>query len=313
MKTSAGICALFCTVLFLSSCSNLITPVDDEAISKVATAPSDAIPVPKKKLLVLRFINKSHTGGDALAYYATDKISSAFHDDDGLVLVPSKDVEGNETFLNEVGDYDLAQILSSARSHNISGILLGTIQNVAVRQAGEEAGLFRMREYTVDATVHVQLIDAATGREIFSKLGTAQVSEEHTEFLNDRSLSSFDSEHGQSAVSRAIDKVTPDLPLFAHKLSWSGRIAKVDLRRYYINAGEQTGLTRGQILKVFDDSQPVYDPDSHALLGLAPGRFKGLLKVVDYFGSDGAVAILYSGGGFKERDRVEYFSSTQDK
>jgi len=304
--------ALLCLCSLLAGCANFITTTDDEMVVKVAPPPVDGMPIPKKKILALRFVSKSRTGGDDLKFYATDKVTAAFQDQTDLVIVPQTEVEGNENFINEVGEYDLPFILEKARDRNIAGVLLGTIESVKVRQTGDESGLFRMREFTVEATARVQIIDAATGREIFSKLATAEVTEEHTDFLNDRTLSSYDAEHGRGALGRAIDKINPELPIFAHKLAWSGRIAKVDLRRYYINAGEQTGLTRGQILKVFEDSQAIYDPETHALLGMAPGRCKGLLKVVDYFGADGAVAIVYSGGGFKERDRVEYTYSAQD-
>ncbi len=313
MRTLALISTLVCGSCLFVACANLITPTDDEDIKKVAATPFDGIPIPKKRILALRFVNKTRTGNDDLPTFALSRAVLSLQDQSDIVVIPQTEVEGNENFINEVGEYNLPLILDKARSHNISGILMGTIQSVNARQTGEEAGIFRMREFTVDATVQIQLIDARTGREIYSKLASAEITEEHTEFLNERTPTSFDVEHGRGAISRAIDKINPELPEFARKLEWSGRIARVDLHRFYLNAGEQTGLERGQILKVFEDSKPILDPDSHTLLGMAPGRFKGLLKVVDYFGSDGSVAIIYTGGGFKERDRVEYYSAVQDK
>ena len=73
-------------------------------------------------------------------------------------------------------------------------------------------------------------------------------------------------------------------------------------------AGEMSGISRGQLLKVFGDGEPVTDLASQQFLGMAPGRFKGILKVVDYFGMDGAIAVIHSGAGFKEKDRVEIYS-----
>jgi hypothetical protein len=46
---------------------------------------------------------------------------------------------------------------------------------------------------------------------------------------------------------------------------------------------------------------------------VAPGPFKGILKVVDYFGGDGAVAVIHSGAGFRERDRVEMLAAPEVK
>ena len=94
----------------------------------------------------------------------------------------------------------------------------------------------------------------------------------------------------------------------AKKIAWVGRIAKIDLHRYYINAGEETGLSVGQLLKVVGEGFPIRDNASGVNLGTAPGRFKGLLKVVEFMGKDAAVAVLHSGGGFREQDSIELYS-----
>jgi hypothetical protein len=34
---------------------------------------------------------------------------------------------------------------------------------------------------------------------------------------------------------------------------------------------------------------------------------KGSLEVISYFGQDGAIAVIHSGSGFKENDRIEMY------
>jgi hypothetical protein len=77
--------------------------------------------------------------------------------------------------------------------------------------------------------------------------------------------------------------------------------------RIYLNAGQMTGLQVGDTLKVLDDGEEIFDPVSNQLIGQSPGRVKGTVKVIAYFGKDGSLCVLESGGGFREGDRVELY------
>jgi hypothetical protein len=307
--------ATLCVVALLSGCTTineLAAPTDTQAALAVPKEDPNSLAVVKKRLLIANFLNRSRNGGPELAKLATERVKNSLTAVKDLTVIKQDELDLDDTFVNEVGEYDLKTIFQAAREHNMSGVLLGTIKDVSANQQADDVGLFRMRELKVVATVKLELYDTTTERQVFTKTDSADVTEEHTDYFNERNLASYDTERGKLAVAKAVDKSGADLYLYAGKLGWTGRIAKVDLRRFYINAGEMTGLSRGQLLKVYDEGQPVYDPESNNLLGTAPGRFKGLLKVVDYFGQDGAVAILYSGGGFKEKDRVEIFNNSQN-
>ena len=94
---------------------------------------------------------------------------------------------------------------------------------------------------------------------------------------------------------------------FASKLGWSGRILKTEGSRIYLNSGRRTGLQVGDVLKVIESPRDIFDPQSGKFVGQAPGRVKGTLKLIQYFGIDGAVAVLQSGGGILPGDRVELY------
>ncbi len=91
------------------------------------------------------------------------------------------------------------------------------------------------------------------------------------------------------------------------KLSWEGRVAAVAGERIFVNAGRLSGLQVGDILKITDEGDDVYDPETGRFIGTAPGRLKGTVEVVSYFGKDGAIAVVHSGSGFQENDRVELY------
>ena len=46
---------------------------------------------------------------------------------------------------------------------------------------------------------------------------------------------------------------------------------------------------------------------SGGFIGKAPGRMKGTIEIVSYFGKDGAIGIIHSGSGFNENDLVEIY------
>jgi hypothetical protein len=51
----------------------------------------------------------------------------------------------------------------------------------------------------------------------------------------------------------------------------------------------------------------IYDPGTGALIGKTKGTLKGTLEVIDYFGSDGAICVLHSGGAVQEGDIVTLY------
>ncbi len=303
----ASLFAVLCLVCV--SCSLFRPNADDTAATAVQAQADAASAVVKKKILVLKFLNHSAYGGEELAAKATADTRNAVLAVTDTVLVPEG--EGPPDEGPDALDYNRKSVEEWARAHGVAGIVLGAIEDLQIQESGEDVGLFRARYHTVNATVRVQLIEVGSDRELMSEQSSAEVMEEHTEFLGGRSPESYDAERGKGAVSKALTRSLASLPAQVRKIAWVGRIAKVDLHRYYINAGEESGLTLGQLLKVYGEGVPVIDPKSGTFLGTARGRFKGLLKVIDHFGGDGAVATLHSGGGFREQDRVEIFSPPQ--
>ena len=88
---------------------------------------------------------------------------------------------------------------------------------------------------------------------------------------------------------------------------WEGRIAALQGERIYINVGRISGVQVGDILKVVEDGNEIYDPELGYHVGKVQGRVKGTLEIVGFFGQDGAISVVHSGAGFKENDRIEIY------
>ncbi|MEA3240844.1 MAG: hypothetical protein U9P37_04620 [Pseudomonadota bacterium] len=103
----------------------------------------------------------------------------------------------------------------------------------------------------------------------------------------------------------AIDQVVADLAGNLKMIDWYSRLIKVDKGRLFVNAGRLSGLQIGQKLRVYAKGSDVVDPATKMSLGKAQGVMKGIVKVADFFGMDGAICEVVSGKGFAIADMVK--------
>jgi len=288
--------------LFWVSCASLWGPEEPSATPVVQ---EESI---KKKILLLRFLNRSPYTNTELAEQAYNDIKSEARRTADVILVTEEELGNDANWTLDGLSYDLKTIYERARAMGISGIILGAIEDIQVEKEGEESGIFRSSTYQVQASVRFQLMDVGSEREVAGETSEGRVVETKTSLFGRRDPESAELERGTEAVSKALERPLASLEASVRRLGWVGRIAKIELHRYYINAGEETGISKGQLLKVFGDPFPINDAKTGIFVGMAPGRFKGLLKVIDFMGKDGAVATLHSGADIREMDRVEVFS-----
>ena len=263
---------------------------------------------PKKKILVVKFYNHSGLGGKELGEQAALAVKDKVNSFAEYTFQGEDELEDHEPFYSAGGKMDYKRLFEMARAQGASAVITGVIESVEIKGRGDEVGLFRTKYQTVTATVKFMLHDCGNEKLLFSKAAQAEVTEEHTRFLSSKTEEDYEADRGKGAVEKALDKIFPAFAAHARKIAWVGRIAKIDLHRYYINAGENSGIQKGQLLKVFGSGREIFDEESGSSLGVAPGRFKGILKVVEFFGNDGSVAVMHSGAGFLERDRVEVYT-----
>jgi hypothetical protein len=103
----------------------------------------------------------------------------------------------------------------------------------------------------------------------------------------------------------AVDQVIADLAGNLKMIDWYSRLIKVDKGRIFVNAGRLSGLQIGQKLRVYAKGSDVIDPATKMSLGKAQGVLKGIVKVSDFFGMDGAICEIVSGKGFAIADMVK--------
>ena len=102
-----------------------------------------------------------------------------------------------------------------------------------------------------------------------------------------------------------VEQVVSDLAENLKMIDWYSRLVKVDKGRIFVNAGRLSGLQIGQKLRVYAKGSDVVDPATKMSLGKAQGVMKGIIKIADFFGMDGAICEIVSGKGFAVSDMVK--------
>ena len=264
---------------------------------------------PKKRTLVLPFWNDTPVKG-RFTKVGQSSLKAVLKETGSVNIVEDYKVTAkSQDFYVERDKINVEELTKIGRQWAVSLIALGRISEIVFRKADEEVGLLRPSQSRAGVNVEVRLIDVAGGKEVVvaQTVGLGKSS----------SLTIFgeSAEENREArtelVSLAVeDGVRRALPLLrkeVERINWKGRIAKMIGGKIYVNAGRSTGLQLGDILKVTTLGADVFDPETGLFLGRTEGEIKGTLELVDYFGEDGSVARIHSGGNFQENDMVQLY------
>jgi hypothetical protein len=265
---------------------------------------------PRMRILVLPVLDVEKASSPNVATYARDVLVRNLVMTDQFIVLQNEDFPRDINSYLSGDSYDLEKLAKDAKGIGVSAVLEAKILRIKANKIGDEVGLIRKVKARMDTTIAVRMLGTDTQKPLLSETRSAVVEDSATRFAQGISSDRFlrdDPQLVMLSVSRAFESLIPSIIKSAQKMSWEGRIAKIIGEQVYLNAGRVSGLQVGDILKVVDTGQDIYDPESGEFLGHAPGRMKGTLEVISYFGKDGAIAVIHSGGGFQSLDRVEVY------
>lgn len=264
----------------------------------------------KKKVALLSFYNESPLGGEDLAITATEEFRRELAKSREFLIDPeAESVFGNSKEIYAGGGIKLAQLSRKAKMSGVNIVIFGRIKEARVRQKSDEIGFVRKVKSMAESKLEVKVYDVLSNKELFTDVMDGNISDDNLRFYQAESEENlaYRQDLLRYSVKVASRKFVPKVVKLGSKLDWMGRVAKIIGTRIYINAGRASGLNIGDILKVITEGQEIYDPESGAMIGMSEGEVKGTLEVVDYFGQDGAVCTLHSGGSVTEGDFVQLY------
>lgn len=264
----------------------------------------------KKKVALLPFFNESPFESEDLEVNATEELRNELSRTGEFLIDPtSYKLFGSSKEIYVGGGMKLVQLTRQAKIAGINFVIFGRVIDARVREKSDEIGFVRQTKSYTESKVEVRVFDVNAGKEIYTDTlnGSADDST-YRFFSSDREdYLSYRRDLLRYAVRVATRKSIPKVVELASKLDWVGRVAKIIGNKVYLNAGRDSGINIGDILKIITEGQEIYDPETGALIGMSKGDMKGTIEVVDYFGTDGAIAILHSGGQVLEGDFVQLY------
>jgi hypothetical protein len=265
---------------------------------------------PRKRVIILPFVDNGTARSDKAALYAREAFIRSLRKTDEFVIVAPSELSKDPSSFLKGGEYDLESMAKLGGAMGLSAIIEGRVLEVKAHRIGDEVGLVRQVRARIHATVQVRVVNTKNSHIILNETRSADIEDTTTRVAEHSSSDRFLEEDPQlidNVVTQAFKGLIPKIAQSVEKLNWEGRVAMVKGDRIFLNAGRISGLQIGDILKVMEEGEDVYDPDSGGLIGRVPGRLKGTLEVVSYFGKDGSIGIVHSGSGFRDNDLVELY------
>lgn len=264
----------------------------------------------KKRVALLTFFNESPYGGEDLGITATEEFRRELSRTGQFVVDPmAKKIFGSSKEIYAGGGVKLVQLSRKAKVAGLNFVLFGRIIDARIREKVDEIGVVRETKSYTESKVEVRIFDVNSNKEIYS--GTLRASADDSSFRffqGDRETKlQYRRDLLRYVVKVAVRKSIPKILAISSKLDWVGRVAKIVGTKIYINAGRNSGINIGDILKVMSEGEEIFDPETGALIGVSKGTIKGTIEIIDYFGADGSIAILHSGGSVHENDFVQLY------
>jgi hypothetical protein len=264
----------------------------------------------KKKIALLTFYNESPMGGEDLAIVGTEEFRREVSKSrEFLIDTEAESIFGNSKEVYAGGGVKLVQLARKAKMSGVNIVVFGRIKEARVRQKSDEIGFVRKVKSLAETFVEIKAYDVLANKELFTETVDGNISDDNLKFYQGETEDNlaYRQELLRYSVKVAVRKFVPKIIQLGSRLDWMGRVAKIIGTKIYLNAGRSSGINLGDIMKVITEGQEVYDPESGAMIGTSQGEVKGTLEVVDYFGEDGAICILHSGGSVTEGDFVQLY------
>ncbi|MBX3041952.1 MAG: hypothetical protein KF789_14695 [Bdellovibrionaceae bacterium] len=265
---------------------------------------------PRKRVMVLPFLDANSDRSADFREQARRAFLMDLNRTGSMLAVDSQDMKLDAMKSVEGGEFRFADLSKSSKDMGVAALLEGKIIDLRVKRSADTVGIMRKMTTTFEAVVRVRMAHARTGKEFFNTTKTVTLEQDGVRLGERTETDRFIRENPQFLVTIVKDAFldfTPQIAAALDRLVWEGRIAAISGDRVYLNVGRQSGLQIGDLLRVSESGEDVFDPQSGGHIGQVPGRQKGTLELVSFFGTDGSIAIVHSGGGFKENDKVELY------
>ncbi len=269
--------------------------------SAAAPASTTQKPAPlrtlKRKILLLSFKNNTGEPVDFVVDAVYDAIKQRLLNSDEVILMERSAMQ---KYLQHLGLSlsslnDKTVLIHAGEALDVQGFFFGSIDRLLLSHSKTEKG---KEQSWATIELRINLIDSRTASLVISSTGSNNLYKTQATGPGSRI------EAVKAAVKQALKEALPPILKEVRKLPWETRITNVEGQKIYIDAGRETGLMVGDVLKVYGKGTDITIPSTEIIVGRQLGPLLGKIQVVDFFGLDAAIAIPKKGDDFKKGDIV---------
>lgn len=297
MSQSLKVSSLVCSVLILASCApgtkirqKQSTTVDvTEKVKSNYTGP-------RRRIGVVAFENKAPYAQARIGETATDILITELVKSNKFIVVERDKMNKllDEQKLGQSGAIDPNTAARVGKILGLNAIVTGSISQFGLKKEGKDFIISQSKQQKVECTVDIRVVDVETGQVLMADSGKGVAEKRSGKFLGMGNQSKYDETLEGEALRAAIVKFVDNIISQVNKKPWSCRVAAAKDGSIYLNAGQESGLEIGQKLKVFYQGANIVDPTTGLVIGQEE-REIGTLKIVSFFGDNGAIATVING------------------
>jgi hypothetical protein len=300
-------------ILLLSACTHLQSTGDFGPKNKIVkeipfkAREDDQL---RQRVLILPWAAKSENIPSDFVMEVEQEFLKRLRETENYVMLHEGDLGIELKKFQEKNVYQWDKLYPTLTQKGVAVIIEGSLAMFREKESIDPVGVMRELQWEKELTIVMQLHDPKRKKITWKENFTISQGNSEWKILareGQRTHLEPQPEVIHEMAKQAVASIIPPLQSHLAQLKWSGRIALIKGDRVYLNVGRLSGLQVGDLLKVSEEGDEVFDPDSGDSIGKAPGQTKGTLEVISYFGQDGAVTVVHSGSGFQENDNVELY------
>lgn len=294
---------MFLAFSFLFACGTATTTTVEkgakekmQAVSKEEEAPGKGAKVRalKKRVAVVDFEMKSKLGKLQLASDATDILITE-------LVASGKFTVFERSKLNSILQEQKLQVSDLTNPQTavrvgqllgVNAIITGAVTNFGTKlKGGSFLGLAQSKSQVAEAEVDIRIVDVETGKILFADRGVGTAETSSGSFLGVGSAQTYDVALAGKALRAAISNLVDRIVRKFAELPWTATIAKVTKEPQtgkiyaFLNAGENEGLQKGDVLFIYERGEPIQDPVTNEIIGYEE-KLVGKAKVVSFYGDN---------------------------
>jgi curli biogenesis system outer membrane secretion channel CsgG len=257
-----------------------------------------------------------------LAMGLTEMLTTALTQQTQFVVLERSKVDQvlNEQNFGASGRVDPASAAQAGKVLGAQVLIFGDITEYSEHESSMGGGLNVLKavtgqvgasisRVTAQVALDLRLVDASTGQVVSSVRGEGKASATgiaanfQTMDKNIGAGGSAQTPLGQasrSAIANAVAGIVQGI----QKIAWSGRVVDVRGTQVYINAGATQGVATGMTFDVYNQGEPLVDPETQLSLGAPDTRVGGMtiVSVAPQY----AVGQITDGSAMKRNDVVRF-------